>query len=72
MRARVERALTVQGSDVGGLRGLKAVVALAKRKKLRPAPIDTRPADEVNRSLEELKAGKIVGRVVLDFEDVAA
>jgi D-arabinose 1-dehydrogenase-like Zn-dependent alcohol dehydrogenase len=68
----VQRALTIQGSYVGDLRELKAVVALAKRKKIRPAPIETRPADEVNRTLEELKAGKIVGRVVLDFEDVAA
>jgi D-arabinose 1-dehydrogenase-like Zn-dependent alcohol dehydrogenase len=27
-----------------------------------------RPFDEVNRTLEELKAGKVLGRVVLDFE----
>ena len=31
-------------------------------------PVETRPASEVNRTLEELKAGKILGRVVLDFE----
>ena len=30
--------------------------------------METRPAREVNRTLEELKAGKILGRVVLDLE----
>jgi len=29
-----------------------------------------RTPDEVNRTLEELKAGKVLGRVVLDFEGV--
>ena len=67
-----QRAIGIIGSFVGDLHELKAVVALAKKKKLRPAPIETRPADEVNRTLEELKAGKVLGRVVLDFETVAA
>ena len=67
-----QRAIAIIGSFVGDLHELKAVVALAKRKKLRPAPIETRPADEVNRTLEELKAGRILGRVVLDFEHAAA
>lgn len=65
-----QRAIAIVGSFVGDLRELKAVVALAKRKKLRPTPIETRPATEVNRTLEELRAGRILGRVVLDFERV--
>jgi D-arabinose 1-dehydrogenase-like Zn-dependent alcohol dehydrogenase len=47
---------------------LKEVIALAKKKKLRAMPTSTRPADEVNAILENLKAGKVLGRVVLDFE----
>ncbi|MEO8203520.1 MAG: alcohol dehydrogenase [Betaproteobacteria bacterium] len=63
-----QRGVSVTGSYVGDLAELKAVVALAKKKKLKPLPIETRAATEVNRTLEELKAGHILGRVVLDFE----
>ena len=66
-----QRAIGIVGSYVGSLQELKEVVALAKKKKLKPAPVETRSADEVNRTLDELKAGKILGRVVLDFEEVA-
>jgi alcohol dehydrogenase, propanol-preferring len=47
-------------------------VALAKKKKLKPSPIETRPADQANAALEDLKAGKVSGRVVLNFEAVAS
>jgi D-arabinose 1-dehydrogenase-like Zn-dependent alcohol dehydrogenase len=67
-----QRAIGIVGSYVGSLQELKEVVALAKKRKLRPAPVETRPADEANAALEDLKAGRIVGRVVLDFESVAA
>ena len=63
-----QRAVSVSGCYVGNLAELKAVVALARKKKLKPLPVETRAASEVNRTLEELKAGKILGRVVLDFE----
>jgi len=43
---------------------LKEVVKLARAGKIRPFPIETRPLSEVSRALDELKAGKIVGRVV--------
>src|SRR5260221_4594423 len=62
-----QRAITIAGSYVGNLQELKEVIALAKRKKLRPAPIETRAAERANESLEDLKAGRVVGRVVLDF-----
>ncbi len=67
-----QRAIGIQGSYVGSLQELKEVVALAKKRKIKPTPIDTRPAEQVNHSLEELKAGKVLGRVVLDFETAAA
>jgi D-arabinose 1-dehydrogenase-like Zn-dependent alcohol dehydrogenase len=35
-------------------------------------PVATRPASEAPQALEDLKAGRIVGRVVLDFETAAA
>jgi D-arabinose 1-dehydrogenase-like Zn-dependent alcohol dehydrogenase len=67
-----QRAIGIVGSYVGNLQELKAVVALAKKGKLRPMPVATRPAQEVNGALEDLHAGRIVGRVVLDFEGIAA
>jgi D-arabinose 1-dehydrogenase-like Zn-dependent alcohol dehydrogenase len=54
------------------LQELKEVVSLAKRRKIRPAPVELRPADEAARALEDLKAGRVLGRIVLDFENVAA
>jgi D-arabinose 1-dehydrogenase-like Zn-dependent alcohol dehydrogenase len=63
-----QRAIGIIGSYVGNLRELKEVVALAKKGRLRPGPIATRPAAEVNAVLEELKAGKVLGRVVLALD----
>ena len=67
-----QRAIGIVGSYVGNLQELKEVVALAKKKKLKPMPVETRPAQEVNGALDDLQAGRVVGRVVLDFEGIAA
>jgi D-arabinose 1-dehydrogenase-like Zn-dependent alcohol dehydrogenase len=67
-----QRAIGIVGSYVGSLQELKEVVALAKKRKLRATPVETRSAEEANSALEDLKAGKVVGRIVLDFEAVAA
>jgi D-arabinose 1-dehydrogenase-like Zn-dependent alcohol dehydrogenase len=41
------------------------VVALAREGKLQRIPIEQRPLSEVDRTLDELKAGAIPGRVVI-------
>jgi D-arabinose 1-dehydrogenase-like Zn-dependent alcohol dehydrogenase len=66
-----QRAIGILGSYVGNLQELKEVVALAKKRKLKAAPVETRPAAEASAALEDLKAGRVVGRVVLDFERAA-
>ncbi len=66
-----QRAIGIVGSYVGNLQELKAVVQLAKKKKLKPLPVETRPASAANAALEDLKGGRVVGRVVLDFEVTA-
>ena len=63
-----QRAIGIVGSYVGNLQELKEVVALAKRKKLKPLPVETRPAERANDALMDLNAGKVLGRIVLDFE----
>jgi len=67
-----QRAIGIVGSYVGSLQELKEVVSLAKRRKIRPAPVELRAADEAARALDDLKAGRVLGRIVLDFEHVAA
>jgi len=67
-----QRAIGIVGSYVGSLQELKEVVALAKKKKIKPSPIETRPADQANSALEDLKNGRVLGRIVLDFEAVPA
>jgi D-arabinose 1-dehydrogenase-like Zn-dependent alcohol dehydrogenase len=62
-----QRAIGLVGSYVGNLQELKEVVALAKKKKLKPTPVSTRPAAEVTQILDDLKGGKVLGRVVLEF-----
>jgi len=59
------RAITIQGSHVGSVDELKAVVTLAREGKIKPIPIQTRPLSDVSLTLDELKAGKVAGRVVV-------
>jgi D-arabinose 1-dehydrogenase-like Zn-dependent alcohol dehydrogenase len=61
------RAITVQGSHLGSVDELKAVIALAREGKIKPIPIEKRPLPEVSRTLDELKAGSIIGRVVAEI-----
>ncbi len=63
----VQRALTIRGSSVGTVAELKQVVELARAGKLKPIPIEKRPLSEVSRTLDELKAGTVVGRVVAEI-----
>jgi D-arabinose 1-dehydrogenase-like Zn-dependent alcohol dehydrogenase len=64
----VQRALTIVGSSVGTVAELKEVVSLARAGKLKPIPIEKRPLAEVSRTLDELKVGKIIGRVVAQID----
>ncbi|HJU63229.1 MAG TPA: alcohol dehydrogenase [Candidatus Binatia bacterium] len=65
--ATIQRALTIQGSHLGTVDELKQVVALAREGKLQPIPIRKRPLSEVSRTLDELKTGAVVGRVVVEM-----
>ncbi len=59
------RALTLRGSYVGSHTELAELLALVNQKGLPPVPISTRPLDEVATALADLRAGRVVGRVVL-------
>src|SRR6185437_8574234 len=59
------RAITIQGSYVGSLPEMRELIDLVRRTGLPPVPVATRPLDAVNAVMDELRAGKVVGRVVL-------
>jgi len=59
------RAISIQGSYTGSLTETAELIELVKRTGLPPVPVATRPLDDVNAVLSDLRAGKIIGRVVL-------
>jgi D-arabinose 1-dehydrogenase-like Zn-dependent alcohol dehydrogenase len=59
------RMLSIQGSYVGSLDDLRELMALVREGKVPPLPFSTRPLEAAYDVLEELKAGKVVGRVIL-------
>jgi D-arabinose 1-dehydrogenase-like Zn-dependent alcohol dehydrogenase len=59
------RAMAIQGSYVGSLTEMAELLDLVRRTGLPPVPIATRPLEAVNATLDDLRNGKIVGRVVL-------
>jgi D-arabinose 1-dehydrogenase-like Zn-dependent alcohol dehydrogenase len=59
------RALTIQGSYVGSVHEMAELMDLIRRTGLPPVPVATRPLDDVNAVMSELRAGKVIGRVVL-------
>ena len=59
------RAMAVRGSYVGSLPELRELVALAQDGKLEPIKVTRRKLNEAYASLMDLKAGKVIGRIVL-------
>ena len=59
------RAMTIQGSYVGSLTEMAELLDLVRRKGAPDLPVATRPLAAVNDALNDLKAGKVIGRVVL-------
>jgi len=59
------RALTFQGSYVGSLAEMGELMELAKSGAFAPIPIETRPLSAAEDALEDLRAGRITGRIVL-------
>jgi D-arabinose 1-dehydrogenase-like Zn-dependent alcohol dehydrogenase len=59
------RNATVRGSYTGGVGELRALLRLVQDRALAPLPLACRPMGEVPRILEEMRAGRVVGRVVV-------
>ena len=59
------RALTISGSYVGSLAAAEAMMAVVREGKIDPIPVKEVPLASANAVLEDLKAGKVIGRMVL-------
>jgi D-arabinose 1-dehydrogenase-like Zn-dependent alcohol dehydrogenase len=59
------RAMTIQGSYVGSLAEMKELLALVSRAGIPSIPITSRPLAEADATLQDLRAGRLVGRAVL-------
>jgi len=59
------RAMTLRGSYVGSHGEIAELLDLVNRTGMPQVPIRTRALDEVGAALDDLRAGKVVGRVVL-------
>lgn len=60
------RAISLIGSYVGSLAETEAMLALVKAGKVDPIPIERRPLDQAGPTLDDLRRGEVLGRVVLD------
>lgn len=59
------RAISIAGSMVGSLDDAREMMKLVRDGKVDPIPYAKRPLAEASRTLDDLREGKIVGRVVL-------
>jgi len=60
------RAITIAGGYVGSLQEMKDMMVLVRAGKIAPIPIDVRPMNQAYQSLQDLRQGKVTGRVVLE------
>jgi len=59
------KAMTIEGTTTGTLADARELIDLVRAKTIAPPPISERPLDQASKTLDDLRAGKIVGRVVL-------
>jgi D-arabinose 1-dehydrogenase-like Zn-dependent alcohol dehydrogenase len=59
------KAMTIEGTQTGTLAEARELLDLVRAKNIAPPPIAERPLAHASATLDDLRAGKIVGRVVL-------
>ena len=61
----IYKNMTIEGFMVGTLAEAQELLALARAGKIKPTPMKEEPMSEVQKWIDELRAGKVIGRVVL-------
>ena len=59
------KAMTIEGTLTGTLAEARELLELARAGKIAPIPTHDRPLNEAQAALDDLRAGRIVGRTVL-------
>lgn len=59
------RPLTIQGSYVGTVEELRELVEIVRNKNVEAIPVTEYPMEQVNEAMQNLIAGKVIGRLVL-------
>jgi alcohol dehydrogenase len=59
------KAMTIEGTLTGTLAQARELIDLARAGKIAPIPTHDRPLSEAQAALDDLRAGKVVGRTVL-------
>jgi alcohol dehydrogenase len=61
----VYKRMTIEGFMVGTLAEGHELMALARAGKIKPTPMREEPMTDVQKWIDSLRAGKVVGRIVL-------
>jgi D-arabinose 1-dehydrogenase-like Zn-dependent alcohol dehydrogenase len=59
------KAVTIKGSYVGSLQDMRELMDIARSGTLAELPVATRPLNQINDALADLKQGRVRGRVVM-------
>jgi alcohol dehydrogenase, propanol-preferring len=59
------KAMSIEGTQTGTLKEARELIELVCEQNIAAPPIAERPLAQASRTLDDLRAGKIVGRVVL-------
>jgi alcohol dehydrogenase, propanol-preferring len=59
------KAMSIEGTQTGTLKEARELIELVCEQKIAAPPIAERPLAQASQTLDDLRAGKIVGRVVL-------
>jgi alcohol dehydrogenase len=61
----IYKRMTIEGFMVGTLAEGRDLMTLARAGKIKPTPMREEPMGDVQKWIDELRAGKVVGRIVL-------
>jgi alcohol dehydrogenase len=61
----IYKRMTIEGFMVGTLEEARELMALARSGKIKPVPMTEEPMASVQTWIDELRAGKVVGRIML-------
>jgi D-arabinose 1-dehydrogenase-like Zn-dependent alcohol dehydrogenase len=60
------RAMSIGGSMTGSLADTIEMLEIVKAGKINPIPVETRDMSAASETLDDLREGNIIGRVVLE------